>query len=147
MENLQYDHYENCDPNDPCNNYGYGYNYRCGYQYGGGISAPTTIDSDQSSSKQESDVQEEDSFGTNNQVFGVDEADIVKSDGDWVFAGYGDVLYVWHATKGAMSPTEEECPSPVFPTTIPIFALTTETTASVQEEDIPSRFQTVWMCQ
>jgi len=42
----------------------------------------------------------EDSFGTNNQVEGVDEADIVKSDGDFVFAAYGDLLYAWNATDG-----------------------------------------------
>ncbi|KAL3822484.1 hypothetical protein ACHAXA_002502 [Cyclostephanos tholiformis] len=42
----------------------------------------------------------EDSFGTNNQVEGVDEADVVKSDGDFVFAAYGDLLYAWNATDG-----------------------------------------------
>lgn len=42
----------------------------------------------------------EDSFGTNNQVDGVDEADIVKSDGTYVFAGYGNTLVIWDATSG-----------------------------------------------
>jgi DNA excision repair protein ERCC-4 len=42
----------------------------------------------------------EDSYGTNNQVEGVDEADIVKSDGIHVFAAYGDLLYAWNATDG-----------------------------------------------
>lgn len=39
----------------------------------------------------------ESSFGTNNQVDGVDEADLVKSDEDHVFAVYGDKLVVWDA--------------------------------------------------
>ncbi|KAL7539564.1 hypothetical protein ACHAWF_006448 [Thalassiosira exigua] len=42
----------------------------------------------------------EDSFETNNQVEGVDEADIAKSDGVHVFAAYGDILYVWNAIDG-----------------------------------------------
>ena len=40
-------------------------------------------------------------FGTNNQVTGVDEADLVKSDGTYVYAAYGDVLVVWNALSGA----------------------------------------------
>ncbi|KAL7457352.1 hypothetical protein ACHAWC_008907 [Mediolabrus comicus] len=39
----------------------------------------------------------EDSYGTNNQVQGVDEADVVKSDGKHVFTAYGDVLFAWDA--------------------------------------------------
>jgi len=42
----------------------------------------------------------EDSFGTNNQVDGVDEADFVKSDGTNVFAAYHDTLVVWSAQGG-----------------------------------------------
>ncbi|KAL9186358.1 hypothetical protein ACHAXT_005596 [Thalassiosira profunda] len=41
--------------------------------------------------------QTEDSFGTNNQVEGVKEADVVKSDGVHVFSAYGDLLYAWKA--------------------------------------------------
>jgi len=36
----------------------------------------------------------ESSYGTNNQVKGVDEADIVKSDGTHIFAGYGNEIIV-----------------------------------------------------
>lgn len=36
----------------------------------------------------------EDSYGTNNQVEGVDEADIVKSDGEYVYAVYGNDIVV-----------------------------------------------------
>lgn len=42
----------------------------------------------------------ENSYGTNNQVAGVDEADLVKSDGEHVFAAYGDTLVVWDAITG-----------------------------------------------
>lgn len=42
----------------------------------------------------------EDSFGTNNQVHGVDEADQVKSDGTHVFAAYGSQLVIWDALTG-----------------------------------------------
>jgi len=42
----------------------------------------------------------EDSYETNNQVDGVDEADLVKSDGNVVYAGYGDQLVIWDATDG-----------------------------------------------
>jgi len=42
----------------------------------------------------------EDSYGTNNQVEGVDEADTVKSDGTYVYAAYGDKIVVWDATSG-----------------------------------------------
>jgi hypothetical protein len=42
----------------------------------------------------------ENSFGTNNQVAGVDEADLVKSDGEHVFAAYGGTLVVWDALTG-----------------------------------------------
>jgi len=43
----------------------------------------------------------ESSYGTNNQVDGVDEADVVKSDGKYVYAAYGDVLFVWNATDAS----------------------------------------------
>lgn len=39
-------------------------------------------------------------YGTNNQVEGVDEADVVKSDGDYVYAAYGDTVVVWNARSG-----------------------------------------------
>lgn len=43
------------------------------------------------------DVAKEDSYETNNQVQGVDEADFVKSDGKHVFTAYGDVIFAWDA--------------------------------------------------
>lgn len=42
----------------------------------------------------------EDSFGTNNQVDGVDEADVIKATETHVFAAFGDTLVVWNATSG-----------------------------------------------
>ena len=39
-------------------------------------------------------------FETNNQVDGVDEADMVKSDGTYVYAAYGDAIVVWKAATG-----------------------------------------------
>ena len=39
-------------------------------------------------------------FETNNQVDGVDEADMVKSDGTYVYAVYGDTIVVWEAATG-----------------------------------------------
>jgi hypothetical protein len=54
---------------------------------------PTLMEGDmmtQSSNKQQpmSAASTEDSYGTNNQVEGVDEADIIKSNGEFVFIGY-----------------------------------------------------------
>lgn len=49
----------------------------------------------------------EDSYGTNNQVEGVDEADLVKSDGTHVFAAYGSELVVWDAITGDRLSTTE----------------------------------------
>jgi hypothetical protein len=42
----------------------------------------------------------ENSYETNNQVTGVDEADVVKSNGKHVFAAYGDQLVIWKADSG-----------------------------------------------
>jgi DNA excision repair protein ERCC-4 len=53
---------------------------------------------------------EEDSFETNNQVQGVDEADIVKSDGTHVFAAYGDILYAWNASDGTKGTSVTQMP-------------------------------------
>mmetsp|Transcript_4750 Transcript_4750/g.6989 ORF Transcript_4750/g.6989 Transcript_4750/m.6989 type:complete len:770 (+) Transcript_4750:95-2404(+) len=55
----------------------------------------------------------EDSFGTNNQVNGVDEADLIKSDGIVVYAAYGDQIVIWDAATGielsrTVLPTEDE---------------------------------------
>ena len=50
-------------------------------------------------------------FQTNVQVDGVDEADLVKSDGTYVFAAYGDTLVVWEAATGSYV-TNYTLPSP-----------------------------------
>lgn len=42
----------------------------------------------------------ENSFGTNNQVDGVEEADLIKSDGEVVYAAYGDKVVIWNANTG-----------------------------------------------
>jgi uncharacterized secreted protein with C-terminal beta-propeller domain len=39
-------------------------------------------------------------FETNNQEDGVDESDMVKSDGIHVFAAYGDIVVIWNAATG-----------------------------------------------
>ena len=41
----------------------------------------------------------DDSYDTNNQVKGVDEADMVKSNGKYVFAAYGSEIVVWNAER------------------------------------------------
>ncbi len=60
----------------------------------------------------------EDSYGTNNQVDGVDEADLVKSDGEVVYAAYGDEIVIWDATSGVelsrtTLPTEDDNKTPL----------------------------------
>ena len=41
---------------------------------------------------------------------GVDEADIVKSDGEYVYAAYGDLMYVWKAQDGTKGLSITEMP-------------------------------------
>ena len=41
-------------------------------------------------------------FSTNNQEKGVDESDMVKSDGVYTYAAYGDILVVWEAATGKL---------------------------------------------
>jgi len=53
----------------------------------------------------------QDDYGTNNQVDGVDEADIVKSDGKHVYAAYGDVLVVLDLTGNVLSRTKMPDPN------------------------------------
>lgn len=65
----------------------------------------------------------ENSYGTNNQVAGVDEADLVKSDGEHVFAAYGGTLVVWDAITGVelsrtVLPKVDEDGNDVCPDTI-----------------------------
>ena len=78
--------------------------------------APETTFADDTGTGTVADAPEapkESSFGTNNQVDGVDEADLVKSDGTFVFAAYGDKLIVWDAKSGmelsrTQIPTQDE---------------------------------------
>ncbi len=53
----------------------------------------------------------EDSFHANNQVDGVDSADIVKSNGKHVFAAYGDVIYAWEAIDATAGVSRTIMPS------------------------------------
>ena len=39
-------------------------------------------------------------FDTNNQENGVDESDLVKSDGKFTYAAYGDIVVIWNARTG-----------------------------------------------
>ena len=41
-------------------------------------------------------------FSTNNQEEGVDELDLVKSDGIYTYAAYGDVAVIWNAATGKL---------------------------------------------
>lgn len=84
--------YEKCDPNAP---YPYTVDAK-GDESAFAEPAPASGDALTTASVSA----KEDSFATNNQVEGVDEADVVKSDGDFVYAAYGDLLYVWNATDG-----------------------------------------------
>jgi len=45
---------------------------------------------------------EDNSYDTNNQVKGVDEADVVKSNGKYVFTAYGNEIVVWDAVSGSI---------------------------------------------
>jgi len=51
-------------------------------------------------------------FGTNNQVEGVDEADVVKSDGTFIFAAYGDKVIQFDTFGRKIS--ETTMPAPYF---------------------------------
>ena len=81
------------DPNGPAViDYGYGDSAPCMYDV---MSvASSEADASGSASKDVSAPSTEDSFGTNNQVEGVDEADIIKSNGEYVFMGYGKEVIV-----------------------------------------------------
>jgi len=99
---------EKCDPNDKPFDGGFEY----GPVFEESVSVATESFAESSDSLMAKDpapgaamatadeVSNEDSFETNNQVDGVDEGDIVKSDGTYVYAAYGDLLYVWNATDG-----------------------------------------------
>jgi hypothetical protein len=53
-----------------------------------------------SSTKQDSAPVTESSYGTNNQEEGVEEGDVVTSNGSHVFAAYGNRIVVWDAESG-----------------------------------------------
>jgi len=65
-------------------------------------------DPDDGTASGPSDIPAEDSFDTNTQVDGVDEADIVKANANYVFAAYGDIIWTWNSTDATegMSPTQ-----------------------------------------
>ena len=44
------------------------------------------------------------------KVDGVDEADVTKSDGEYVYAAYGDLIYVWNATDGTQGVSITQMP-------------------------------------
>lgn len=110
------DRYEECecgstDPNQPwwCGG-GYQYEYDGEVMYSmapGAEIAEMAVESPDTGSAAK---EKEDSFDTNNQVEGVDEADIAKSDGKYVYAAYGDVIYVWNATDGTQGKSITKMP-------------------------------------
>jgi len=63
-------------------------------------SAPNVADKEMAGASPASAPTDESSYETNVQEAGVDEADIVKSDGTKVFAAYGDQLVVWDVETG-----------------------------------------------
>jgi len=58
------------------------------------VPAPAPPEASSNSGSKMTSKSGEDSYGTNNQVEGVDEADIVKSDGEYVYAVYGNDIVV-----------------------------------------------------
>jgi hypothetical protein len=59
-------------------------------------------------------------FSTNNQEAGVDESDLVKSDGRFVYAAYGDIVVIWNARTGKLVanytlPPTEKVTQQIFP--------------------------------
>jgi hypothetical protein len=62
-------------------------------------------------------------FETNNQERGVDESDLVKSDGKFVYAAYGDMVVIWNAATGKLVANYFLPPIYDFvPTSAPIFS-------------------------
>lgn len=111
MQNPDGVDYEKCDPNDP-NNW---WNLPPVDAVPYASAAPESAGASDSVMMSSNDGMpmskvKEDSFGTNNQVEGVDEADVVKSDGEYVFAAYGDLLYAWNATDGTTGVSITEMP-------------------------------------
>jgi len=116
-----YGNFTRCDPNSQPN-WGWGDDVdgeataTVGTSFGGvaemdsvasveSVAAPSRPMADDSAGKVS-----EDSYETNNQVDGVDEADVVKSDGEYVYAAYGDLIYVWNATDGTQGVSITQMP-------------------------------------
>jgi len=116
-----YGNFTKCDPNSQPN-WGWGDDVdgeataTVGTSFGGvaemdsvasveSVAAPSRPMADDSAGKVS-----EDSYETNNQVDGVDEADVVKSDGEYVYAAYGDLIYVWNATDGTQGVSITQMP-------------------------------------
>jgi len=106
MSEQSNDWYEKCDPKN--SNYWWGGEpeFALAAESTSALDAPPALESISApqaevSGKVDSPESTESSYGTNNQVDGVDEADIVKSDGRHVYAAYGDLLFVWNATDSS----------------------------------------------
>ena len=61
--------------------------------------SPPILEDSNNNKVQPNEPNPDDSYGTNNQVKGVDEADVVKSNGKHVFAVYGSEIVVWDAER------------------------------------------------
>jgi len=95
---------------------------------------------------------QEDSYETNNQVQGVDEADIVKSDGKHVFTAYGDVIFAWDAqdAKKGLSITrmpyndtaDKDCDITPFPEPMPVDVIAVEEDTLSTKEPLPEETTT-----
>jgi len=95
---------------------------------------------------------QEDSYETNNQVQGVDEADIVKSDGKHVFTAYGDVIFAWDAqdAKKGLSITrmpyndtaDKDCDIMPFPEPMPVDVIAVEEDTLSTKEPLPEETTT-----
>jgi DNA excision repair protein ERCC-4 len=119
------DWWAKCDPNDPnWNPWGGNYYPQFPIAYeSDGVAMEMAAPEMGSAASAPTAAKSEDSYQTNNQVEGVDEADVIKSgeftitvtymhcmiyfnsylfrlDGKHVFAAYGDILYAWNATDG-----------------------------------------------
>ena len=100
----------------------------------------SAMDGESTASKFQEDLAKEDSYETNNQVQGVDEADFVKSDGKHVFTAYGDVIFAWDAldAKKGLSITrmpyndtaDQDCP---YFNPMPVDAIT------IEEDTLPTK--------
>ena len=114
-----YGNFTRCDPNSQPN-WGWGDDVdgeateTVGTSFGGEMDDMASVESVSASRPSVADDSagkvSEDSYETNNQVDGVDEADVTKSDGEYVYAAYGDLIYVWNATDGTQGVSISQMP-------------------------------------